>query len=163
MTTLIAMNRKVLFASMLLALLIASTIPAAALTQEDAKHFLLDIYNPNVSKIIPDLPLIKNVFGNQIIHIIVTKPGGNIELGAATNSEGYITNLTDGAPKDPTLRLKSDEATVDKIINSSDPVKETNEAFKSGKITYEGVSLGNIVIVAILKVVEFFARLFGVI
>ncbi len=156
------MNRgRFVAATILVSLLLI--VPASAITVEEAEHFLLDVYNPNVEKIIPDLPLVKDVFGGQVIHIIIEKEGGNIEFGAITDSNGYITNLTRGEPSNPTMRLKSDEATIDRIINSDDPVKETKEALLAGKITYEGVTLINQIKVAIIKLVQWFAQLFGLI
>ncbi len=146
-----------------LVLFVVAVSPAVALTVEEAEHFLLDIYNPNVENIIPDLPLVKDVFGGQVIHIIIKKEGGDIEFGATTDSNGYITDLKRGAPSNPTMRLKSDEETVDKIVNSDDPVKETKEALLAGKITYEGVTLVNQIKVAIIKLVQWFAQLFGLI
>jgi len=154
-------REKFITATILVSLFLIA--PASAITVEEAEHFLLDIYNPNVENIIPDLPLVKDVFGGQVIHIIIEKEGGDIEFGATTNSNGYITNLTRGAPSNPTMILKSDEETVDKIVNSDDPVKETKEALLAGKITYEGVTLVNQIKIAIIKLVQWFAQLFGLI
>ncbi len=144
-------------------LLIISTPVTAALTVDEAEYFLLDVYNPNVENIIPNLPLVKNVFGDQVIHITIEKTGGNIEFGATTDSNGYITNLESGAPEKPTLWLKSDEATVEEIINSDSPATVTQEALLNGKITYGGVTLGNKIQVAIIKTAQLIAQLLGVI
>jgi len=149
--------------ALLLLAVVVATATAKALTVEEAEHYLLDVYNPNVDNIIPDLPLIKDVFGNQVIHVIIKKEGGDIEFGATTDSRGYITKLERGTPENPTLRLISDEETVERIINSDDPVQETKDALLSGKITYEGVTIVNKVKVGIIKVVQWFAHLFGLI
>lgn len=146
-----------------MALLIIATPMATALTVEEAEDFLLDVYNPNVENIIPDLPLIKNVFGGQVIHIIINNTSENIEFGATTDPNGKITNLERGAPKEPTLRLKSDEETIETIITSDTPTKETQEALLNGKITYEGITIGNKIKVTIIKLVQGIAQLFGVI
>jgi len=152
---------RVLIISMVL--LILSTPVIAALTTDEAEYFLLDVYNPNVESIIPDLPLVKNVFGDQLIHIIIEKAGGDIEFGATTDSNGKITNLERGAPEEPTLWLRSDEATVEAIINSDSPATVTQEALLNGGITYGGVTLGNKVQVVIIKTAQWFAQLLGVI
>jgi hypothetical protein len=136
---------------------------ASALTEDEVIHFFQNIYNPHVDEIIPDIPLIKSVFGGQVIHIIIEKQGGNIELSAVTDPDGYITELESGIPDSPTLRLISNEAVVQRIRNSDDPVAETNEALISGDITYEGVGVKQEISVTIVKIVYFFADLFCVI
>ena len=149
---------------LLFAVISASTItPASAITEEEIKDFFLNTYNPHVSEIIPDLPLIKSVFAEQVIHIIVEKPDGNIELTAITDQEGFITDLQSGEPDSPTLRLISNEETLDIIRNSADPVGETQAALISGDITYEGVGISMLIKVTIVQIAQFFATLFGVI
>ena len=136
---------------------------ASALTEDEVKHFFLNIYNPHVDEIIPDIPLIKSVFGGPVIHIIIEKSDGNIELSAVTDPDGYITELESGTPDNPTLRLISNEVVVQRIRNSDDPVAETNEALISGDISYEGVGVKQEIGVTIVKIVYFFADLFCVI
>ncbi len=149
---------------LLFAVISASTItPASAITEEEIKDFFLNTYNPHVSEIIPDLPLIKSVFAEQVIHIIVEKPDGTIELTATTDKEGFITDLESGEPDSPTLRLISNEETLDRIRNSADPVGETQAALISGDITYEGVGISMLIKVTIVQIAQFFASLFGVI
>ena len=150
---------------LLFAVVSASIIitPASAITEEEIKDFFLNTYNPHVSEIIPDLPLIKSVFGGQVIHIIVEKPGGNIELTAVTDQEGFITDLESGEPDNPTLILISNEETLDRIRNSADPVGETQDALISGDITYKGVGISMQIKVTIVKIAQFFANLLGII
>jgi len=158
------MVRKVLISLLILLLVSISCVPvASALTEDEAMHFFENIYNPLVDKLVQDIPLINTVFGGQNIHIIVEKPGGDIELGAVTNSDGYITELTSGAPENPTLILTTTEAVVERIRVSDNPVEETKEAIKIGEITYEGVGVVESIGVTIVKVVIYFADLFGVI
>ncbi|MCL7416027.1 MAG: hypothetical protein M8349_08240 [ANME-2 cluster archaeon] len=150
----------------LLIILLVSTFcapVASAITEAEAEHFFLKIYNPLLDEIVQDIPIVKSVFGGQVIHIIIEKPGGNIEMSAVTNSDGYITELASGEPEDPTLRLISTEAVVERVRASDDLVAETNEALKNGEITYEGVGIKQEIGVTIVKVVYFFADLFGVI
>ncbi len=158
------MVRTILISLLIVLLVSISCVPvASAITEDEAKHFFLNIYNPLLDHIVKDIPLINTVFGGQVIHIIIEKPEGNIELGAVTNSDGYITELSSGKPDNPTLRLISNEAVVERIRGSDDPVAETNEALKNGDITYEGIGVKQEVGVTIVKVVYFFADLFGVI
>jgi len=156
--------KKVCLLLLLFVVVSVSTVaPASAITEEEVKDFFLNMYNPHVSEIIPDLPLIKSVFAGQVIHIIVEKPGGNIELTAITDQEGFITDLESGEPDDPTLKLISNEETLDRIRNSADPVGETQDALISGDITYEGVGITMLVTVTIVKIAQFFATMLGLI
>ncbi|MCL7476164.1 MAG: hypothetical protein SCH39_11790 [Methanosarcinales archaeon] len=158
------MVRTVLISLSIILLVSMSCVPvASAITEDEAMHFFLNIYNPLLDKIVKDIPLIDTVFGGQVIHIVVEKPEGNIELGAVTNSDGYITELTSGKPDNPTLRLISTEAVVEKVRASDDPVAETNKALKNGDIYYEGIGVKQEIGVTIVKVVFFFADLFGII
>lgn len=150
---------------LLLFLIVSGSIvtPASAITEKEIEDFFLNIYNPHVSKIIPEIPLIKSIFAGQVIHIIIEKPDENIELTAVTDQEGFITKLESGKPGNPTLRLISNEKTLNRIRNSTDPASETQDALISGDITYEGVGIKMLVIVTIVKIVQFFASLLGVI
>ena len=156
--------KKVCLLLLLFVVVSGSTVtPASAITEEEVKDFFLNMYNPHVSEIIPDMPFIKSVFAGQVIHIIVEKPGENIELMAITDQEGFITDLESGEPDNPTLRLISNEETLDRIKNSADPVGETQDALVSGDITYEGVGITMLVTVTIVKIAQFFANMLGVI
>ncbi|MCK4937935.1 MAG: hypothetical protein KAR85_04975 [Methanosarcinales archaeon] len=158
------MAKTVLISLLTILLVSISCVPvASALSDEEAMYFFENVYNPLVDNIVQDIPIVKSVFGNQTIHIIIEKSEGNIVLGAVTDSDGYITELTSGIPNDSTLRLISTEAVVESIIGSADPVAATNEALINGDITYEGVGVTQMIGVTIVKVVFFFADLFGVI
>jgi hypothetical protein len=160
----IKLNKVCLLLLLLFVVVSGSTVtPASAITEKEVNDFFLNTYNPHVSEIIPDLPLIKSVFAEQVIHIIVEKPGGNIELTAITDQEGFITDLESGEPDNPTLRLISNEETLERIRNSADPVGETQDALISGDITYEGVGGSMLFKVAIVKIAQFFASLLGII
>ncbi len=158
------MIKREVLALVLVSILITTVPAAAAITEADARHFLLDVYNPNAGKL-SELPFVKGVFGNQIINVAIDKPAGKIELIATTDSNGLITNLTSGKSNNATLWLRSDEATVEKIINSADPVKETQKEWGKGITwgTADKADLGLQIQSAILHIVEFFAKLFGVI
>ena len=84
-------------------------------------------------------------------------------MTAITDQEGFITDLESGEPDNTTLRLISNEETLDKIRNSADPVGETQDALISGDIAYEGVGITMLVKVTIVKIAQFFASLLGII
>jgi len=155
---------KVCLLSLLFLIISGSIVtPASAITEGEITDFFLNIYNPNVNEIIHELPLVKSVFAGQVIHIIIEKTGENIEMTAVTDQEGFITDLESGEPDNPTMRLISNEETLDRIRNSADPAGETKDALLNGDITYEGVGIVMKVIIAIINIVRSIASLLGVI
>lgn len=137
-------------------------LPASAATEDEVETYLLSEYNTFISEN-PDVPFVKSILGEQVIHIIITKTGGDIELAAVTDSDAYITEITSGEPDNPTLRVMSNEETIDKIMDSDDPASETANALNNGDITYKGVGIKNVVVVGITKTAQFFANLLGLI
>lgn len=158
-------NIKRLCLSLLLVVIVTTcfVLPGSAATEEEITDYLLNDYNPNSSEIIGDLPFVGSIFGDQVIHGIIEKPGGNIELAVFTDSKVYITKLESGEPDNPTLRVTATEATVDKIIGSSNPASEAINALKNKEITYEGIGIKNIFVISGAKLGLFFAELFGIV
>jgi hypothetical protein len=148
---------------LMIAMASLSVTGLGAVTNNDVRDFLLNTYNPNINAINSNIPFVKSVFGGQVIDIIIKDPSGNIEMGAITDANGNITELSNGTPSNPTLRLISNTETIENIKNSADPFKATKDAIKAGDITYEGVGVVSTINVAILKLVMFFAKLFGAI
>ena len=137
-------------------------LPVSATTEDEVETYLLSEYNTFISAN-PDVPFVKSIFGDQVIHIIITKTGGDIELAAVTDSDAYITEITSGEPEDPTLLVTSNEETVDKILSSEDPASEAMNALNNGDITYKGVGVTNMIVVGVAKIGQFFANLLGLI
>ncbi|MDO9517039.1 MAG: hypothetical protein Q7J10_03210 [Methanosarcinaceae archaeon] len=137
-------------------------LPVSAITEAEIETYLLVDYNAFISSN-PDVPFVSSIFGDQVIHIIITKTGGDIELAAITDSEAYITSIESGEPEKPTLVVTSNEETVDKILGSADPATDTMYALKNKDITYKGVGIVNMIVVGIAKVGQFLADLLGLI
>ena len=137
-------------------------LPVSATTEDEVETYLLSEYNTFISEN-PDVPFVKSILGEQVIHIIITKTGGDIELAAVTDSDAYITEITSGEPEDPTLLVTSNEETVDKILSSDDPASEAMNALNNGDITYKGVGVTNMIVVGVAKIGQFFANLLGLI
>ena len=156
---------KQLCLSLLLVFIVTAcfVLPGEAVTEEEITDYLLNDYNPNSSEVIGDLPLVGSIFGGQVIHGIIEKPGGNIDLAVFTDSNVYITKLESGEPDNPTLRVTATEATVDKIMGSSDPASEALNALKNKEITYEGIGIKNTIVIGGSKLGLFFAKLFGIV
>ncbi|HJH28647.1 MAG TPA: hypothetical protein C5S51_02995 [Methanosarcinaceae archaeon] len=137
-------------------------LPASAVTEDEVEMYLLSEYNAFISAN-PDVPFVKSIVGDQIIHIIITKTGGDIEFAAVTDSDAYITEITSGEPENPTLLVTSNEETVETIFGSDDPASETMNALNNGDITYKGVGIKNTIVAGVVKVGQFLANLLGLI
>ena len=158
------MNMKRLSVLVLLTFVVSGcfALPVSALTENEIETYLLVNYNAFISSN-PDVPFVKSIFGEQVIHIIITKTDGDIELEVVTDADAYITEIKSGAPEDPTLLLTSNENTVDNILNSDDPASEAMNALNNGDIDYKGVGFKNSIVVGITKAAQFFANLLGLI
>ena len=158
------MNMRRLSVLLLVTVIVTScfALPASATTEDEVKAYLLSEYNTFISEN-PDVPFVKSIFGEQVIHIIITKTGGDIELAAITDSDAKITEIESGEPENPTLRVTSNDETVDRIFGSDDPASETTNALDTGDITYEGVGIKNTIVVGAVKIGQFFANLLGLI
>ena len=157
-------NMKQLSVLVLLTFVVSSffALPVSAITENEIETYLLEDYNAFISSN-PDVPFVSSIFGDQIIHIVITKTDGDIELAAVTDSDAYITSIESGEPEEPTLIVTSNEETIDKILSSDDPATEAKNALDNGDITYKGVGIKNMVVVGIAKVGQFLADLLGLI
>lgn len=150
---------------MILAVVLLSLIsfPVSAITEQEVKDFFLNTYNPQIDAL-GKIPGFTSLFGSQAMQIIIKdKPGGTIlfDLGATTNSEGLITDIS-GSPEKPTLKLTTDGETIDLIKKSSDPKQYIIDSIGS-KIIIEGVDIAGSIRVTIMNVGLFFAKLFGLV
>lgn len=146
---------------LLVVLLSLISIPVSAITEQEVRDFFLSTYNPQIDSL-GKIPGFKSLFGNQMMQITIKdKPDGTIlfELGATTNSDGLITEMT-GTPEKPTLKLITDGKTIDMIKASSDPKKDIIDSIGS-KIIIEGVDIVGAIKVTIMNIGLFFANLFG--
>ena len=158
------MNMKRFSILVLITFVVSScfALPVSAVTENEIETYLLVDYNAFISSN-PEVPFVKSIFGDQVIHIIITKTGGDIELAAVTDSDAYITEIESGEPESPTLLVTSNEETIDKILSSEDPGSDVKDALKNGDITYKGVGIKNSIVVGITKVGQFLADLLGLI
>ena len=159
------MNMKQLSVLVLLAFVVSScfALPVSAITEDEIESYLLVEYNAFISSN-PNVPsFVKSIFGDQVIHIIIEKTGGDIELSAVTDSDAYITEIESGEPENPTLLVKSNDETVDKILNSDEPGSEAMNALNNGDITYEGIGIKNKIVVGVAKTVQSILSILGLI
>lgn len=158
------MNIKQLSVLVLLTFVVSScfALPVSAITEDEIETYLLVEYNAFISSN-PDVPFVKSIFGEQVIHILITKTNGDIEFSVVTDEDAYITEIKSDAPENPTLLVTSNEETVNNILNSDDPASEAMNALNNGDIDYKGVGIKNKIVVGVTKIAQFFANLLGLI
>jgi len=64
---------------------------------------------------------------------------GGTHFGVVVDSEGQVTETTRGKLSDPTLKARTDCATVGRIANAEDKRAAARRAISTGEITWEGV------------------------
>lgn len=62
-----------------------------------------------------------------------------------------MTEHSEGAPEDPTIRVLTSENTIDEILASDDPGSAFNEAYNNDEIRIEGVGVVNSVKIGVTK------------
>lgn len=67
------------------------------------------------------------------------------------DSDGTVTDHSEGAPEDPTIRVLTSENTIDEILASDDPGSAFNEAYNNDEIRIEGVGVVNSVKIGVTK------------
>jgi hypothetical protein len=110
---------------------------------------MVPVYNQNVDKI----PMLQTFIGAERIRAEITlNDGGALIFGITTDSDARVTSLEKGEIADPTIKAHTTEATVRSILASSTPVTAFEEALESGAISFEGVGLGNTIMLGLMKV-----------
>ena len=110
----------------------------------------VDVYNENLEK----MPgFVRMLGGNERIALEIALDNGSVLTIGVVTSEGRITEFSKGELEDPTLRVWTDEATVNSIITSDDPAGSAFYALKRGHIRYSGVGTIKKLRIAGVKVV----------
>jgi len=106
----------------------------------DLIDYNIGIYNQNLD-LLPGI--LKSLTGDeQTLFVITLENVGELYAWGTTGNAEFVEfekleALTD---QELSLTVRSDEATVRSIIESSFPVQEFNKAVKSGKLTVEDAS-----------------------
>ncbi len=109
-----------------------------------------DWYN-NHTDLVPGF--IKTLVGNARINLEIDMNDGSKLKTYIVTENGYITEFERGQLNDATIKAKTKEEVVRRIIDSYDPIKETENALRSGEINYSGIGFINTVKVEIAKIV----------
>ncbi|MCQ1535600.1 hypothetical protein FTO70_07900 [Methanosarcina sp. KYL-1] len=97
----------------------------------------IEVYNQNLN-LAPGF--LKSLVGDEeILFVITLEDGGELYAWGVTESAEFIEfeKLESPDGNEPTITVRSDEATVRSIIDSSSPVQKFSDALKSGKVVVE--------------------------
>ena len=137
----------------LLALSILFVGPASADLFDDM-NANVGSYNADVDKV-PSF--VKSRIVDETIHVIIEmEDDSTLEVRAETDGDARLVTferMAEGETIDPTLIVRSDEGTVQSILDSEDQGATFREAFKNGDITFESVSFVDNLLFAIAKLV----------
>ncbi|ASJ13152.1 hypothetical protein A3L14_09750 [Thermococcus thioreducens] len=110
----------------------------------------VDVYNENLG----EMPgFIGMLAGNERIALEIALDNSSVLNIGVVTSEGRITEFSEGKLEDPTLRVWTDESTVNAILDSDDPAGSAFYALKRGYIRYSGVGTIKKLRVAGVKVI----------
>jgi len=136
-------------------LLVGSTAPALA--QQSSSNWsdqfyqelkpLVGQYNQNVDEV-PSF--VTGIIGGERVKFVVEPTGGgqNAVYSAVVAKNGHIQSFKNEAPQNPTIRVTTTEATLQKIMNATDKQKAFSDAYNNGAFTYKtfnvwsGIKLG---------------------
>jgi hypothetical protein len=97
-----------------------------------------DDYNNNIDKI---PKFVKRLIGTERINCYIETEEGEITFYAMTK-KGMIEELEEGELDDPTLIVRTSDATIEAIMEAEDPVARLKKAMKDKELTYEAQSFG---------------------
>lgn len=151
----------------------ASTIPQDLSPYFDAEGeatALTQSFYGEASEVLQQLPEpTKSIFGNQQMRVEVARGDGTTQVFGITTSSERVQRITSFPPSNPTLVVKTDEATLQGIVTSEDPVQEFSQGVVGKKITYTSTDAGTnanlfvLDIFAWLKIiVDAFAHFLGI-
>lgn len=110
---------------------------------------VVEAYNEHVDEA-PDV--VRDRFADERVALIVERSGEpDVEYTAVTDEDARVVSLEEGAD-DPTVRVTTDEATVDEIASSEDEVDAALDAYHSDRVEVEGVGITNTVVVGATEV-----------
>ncbi len=83
---------------------------------------------------------IKALFGSQRMSVELRLTDGGIETLGVVTKKNRIESFTRYAPRNPSMRIWTDESTVTTITQSRDPAGAFVDAVNQGKMKYRGLT-----------------------
>jgi len=100
------------------------------------------------------------IMGNERIQCIVSMNDGGDFLMFVVTKEGKVESVDVNEGTDPTLKVFSSQATIEKIIISDDQAKAMSDALDSEEIRYEAVGFFNSIKFGALSIIAKIMGLF---
>ena len=109
--------------------------------------------------------ILKDLFGNETMIVFVKRTGGSTEKIGIKTVNAKIDDIVYGEFQGPTLHVFISEETILEIAASGGPMDTVLNALETGKITYNGVGLGNTIKFGFINFIQsiglFLRSLFG--
>ena len=105
---------------------------------------------------------LKQLFGNETVNVFVKMESGKMEKIGIRTKDAKIEEIKYRGLQKPTLNVFVSEETVREIIASEEPVQEIVKALQTGKISYHGVGIFNMLKFGFFSIVQTMLSAFGV-
>lgn len=122
----------------------------------ELKQEILDSLNASTKKVPPEL---LGIFGDKKMNVYVQLDDGTVQSYWISTEKGAIKQVLKGARDDASAEIKANEATVERIALSNNPMDEFIKAFNAGDIQYNGLDNSGKVESIVLKALSFVAGL----
>ncbi len=136
-----------LFATVLILGFTAAPVAGIAASSSNDAATIVEEYNAQVDSA-PDV--ITDRFANERVALIIEGEEDDDVYTAITDEDAHIESLDEGE-HDPTIRVITDEETLNDIAEADDPSAEAVDAYHSDDVTVEGIGVTNTVKVEATK------------
>jgi hypothetical protein len=152
----------------------AALAPAGVLAQEDPAtdpddadlDNLVDIYNANVDQV-PGI--IRGQIADESVELrygegdtVATSDTGSARY-FTTDGDAVITDYGEGDAENPSVRIRTSEATYQAIVTSDDPPAEFVAQYEAGNVKVNGVGVGKSVTLEAAKLAYSIGKSLGLI
>lgn len=132
---------------------VPDTIENFEFTKENLDEIRAE-WNSNVEAITEKVPsFLLGMIADQRIELII----GNVSV-AIVMEDGLMKDAVLGSLERPTLRIETDNATFDDLMNTDEPLAELDKAIGEGRFRYHTLTIRNKVGFFLLRAV---AKIFG--
>ncbi|MEZ5335046.1 MAG: hypothetical protein R2741_07340 [Methanolobus sp.] len=150
--------KKLIIIMMLLLTLFMPLASADVVSDLEVK---VNEYNENADQ----LPsFLKSILGDEVIKLVITANDGSEIYIKAVTEDAYVTSfeVVDADTEiGETILIETNEATVQEIMNSEDPITSFLDAMDSGDLVIEPVGIMNNITFTVANIVLKFSQILG--
>ena len=158
--------KKVAVVGLVLGILVAGSAGAQSADAGDVDlERLVETYNANVDEA-PDIA--RGQLAGQTIEIRIGEGDEMAEkdtgeaLYVTTAESGRVTDYGAADAESPTIRVRTSQATLDRILNAENPGKAFDEAYSNGEIKINGLTLTESVKIELVKFAVWLGKTFSI-